>query len=121
MKIIFYCLPILLSLNAVILSMKRDDLSGGHSKVLIEDLANITDADLEFKDSDQLELLLSEIDDSMQDPQNDFDGEFNAPEITDDVNDNYQQLNSKISHLKTLKQDIETLLRSRDLELGPRN
>jgi len=117
---IFYYMAVIFSLYSFVLSMEKADLSGEHPKILPEDLANLTDIDLEFKDSDVLEVLLGKIDESKQDPQNDFDGKFNVPEITDDANDDYPESNSKIDDLEDLKEDIKDILSKRDQEFGPR-
>ncbi len=124
-KKLVYCLALLLNLSTFIFSRVAIDNGDSieHPDILIEDLANLTDLDLEFKDSDQLELLLAEIDDDMRDPQNDFEGRFNVPEITDHVNEGIPgniRYGSKMGVLQQLKQRINGMLSERNFELGPR-
>lgn len=116
MKKIFYLLMIFAVFFAQ--GMEEQDSSGEHPEVLIEDLANLTDNDLAFKDSDQLELLLHQIDRALQDPLNDFKGHFNVPEITDHIDQlirpGYNAFNTKMDNLLHLRQRIKNLLELRD-------
>lgn len=106
---------ILIAANAFIFAMEKPDSTAKHPDILIEDLDNLSDFDLEFKDSDQLELLLKEIDEGLQDPQNDLTGAFNLPEITDHLEEIVRNsgFNTKIAELENLKQKIVNILRER--------
>jgi len=93
--------------------MSRLDIEAHRPEMLIEDLVNLTDSDLELKDDDQLRHLLLVIDDELKNPQNDFDGEFNIPEITDHAPGAHDVgPYSKRAELQRLKQRIINILRT---------
>lgn len=114
-KIKIYSILFLLISNKYIFSINRLDVEAHHPEVLIEDLVNLTDVELELKDPDQLEHLLMIVDDELRNPQNDFDGEFNIPEITDhEPGIHFVGAYSKEADLQRLKQKISNILRIKD-------
>lgn len=118
---IVYSIIFLLIFNKSILtvdsSRERLDIEAHHPEVLIEDLANLTDTDLEFKDDDQLEHLLMVIDDELKNIQNDFEGQFNIPEITDhEPGTHFVGPYSKTADLHRMKQKISNILSEREEE-----
>lgn len=120
-KKIFYSLAIFLCWQFLTWSMEVEDLSAEHPRVLTEDLLNLTKNDLELKDTDQLELLLSDVKNNKNEAWDKFEGKFAPPnkphgDWDDKTHWMYDraQADARVARLEELKHEIKLILKSRE-------